>query len=121
MFYTSYFAKLNKIPQGYIPIAICAKKPDFYNGLIYKRLAPPYDILMKYKQDNNIKDYLVGYNDKVLHQLNPDVIASELRELAGGAENIVLLCYEKSDSFCHRHIVANWFNNNGIKCEELKV
>jgi uncharacterized protein (DUF488 family) len=32
--------------------------------------------------------------------------------------HIVLLCYEKPDSFCHRHLVAKWFNENGFPIEE---
>ena len=49
MIYTSYFAKLNKLPNNIIPISICAKPPHFYKGLQYKKLAPTYDILMKCK------------------------------------------------------------------------
>lgn len=43
MIYTSYFAKLRKIPSNIISIAICAKSPDWYKGLKYKKLAPKYD------------------------------------------------------------------------------
>ena len=32
--------------------------------------------------------------------------------------SIVLICYEKPDDFCHRHLVANWFNENGVNCKE---
>ena len=27
-------------------------------------------------------------------------------------ESIALVCYEKSSYFCHRHLVADWFNQN---------
>ena len=32
-----------------------------------------------------------------------------------------LMCYEKSGSFCHRTIVAEWLRNNGIEIKELVV
>ena len=38
MIYTSYFGKLKSLPKNIIPIAICAKSPNFYNGLEYKKL-----------------------------------------------------------------------------------
>ena len=42
MIYTSYFAKLNKLPEYVIPISICGKAPDWYKGLQYKKLAPKW-------------------------------------------------------------------------------
>lgn len=33
--------------------------------------------------------------------------------------HIALLCYEKPDDFCHRHLVADWLRKNGYECEEL--
>ena len=29
--------------------------------------------------------------------------------------NICLICYEKSDNFCHRHLVADRPNKNGTQ------
>ena len=48
MIYTSYFAKLNKLPNNIIPISICGKAPDWYKGLQYKKLAPKYDFFIKW-------------------------------------------------------------------------
>ena len=33
---------------------------------------------------------------------------------------IALICYEKSEDFCHRHLVAYWLKCNGYECEEYK-
>ena len=35
-----------------------------------------------------------------------------------GASDIVILCYEKSDEFCHRHLGSGWLNKNGVECNE---
>ena len=35
-------------------------------------------------------------------------------------DNICLICYKKSDNFCYRHLVADWFNKNGIQYIEFK-
>lgn len=34
--------------------------------------------------------------------------------------NIYLVCYEKPGDFCHRHLVASWMNQMGIKVKEWK-
>lgn len=35
-----------------------------------------------------------------------------------GENDIALICYEKPTDFCHRHLVADWLNKNGFKCDE---
>lgn len=31
----------------------------------------------------------------------------------------IMLCYCKKGNFCHRNILREWINENGIECEEL--
>lgn len=123
MIYTSYFAKLKSLPEDIIPISICAKSPNWYKGLQYKKLAPTYDILMKYKQDGNKEDYIKSFNEQVLSRLNPSEAVFDLGKLADKdntyySYDICLLCYEKSSDFCHRHLVAEWLRKYGYECEE---
>lgn len=123
MIYTSYFAKLKYLPKDIIPISICAKSPNWYNGLQYKRLAPTYDILMRYKQDGNKEDYIKKFNEQVLSKLNASEAVFDLYRLADKDNtyysfDICLLCYEKSSDFCHRHLVAEWLRKDGYDCKE---
>lgn len=133
MIFTSYFAKVKKFPKNVIPVAICAKVPDWYNGLRYPKLAPKYDMLMKYKDDHNEADYADCFNNTILDPLDPVKVSSELQEwlafhydihlyLAPLHNNpsyhVALICYEKPDEFCHRHLVADWFKANDIECKE---
>lgn len=121
MIYTSYFAKLKKLPNNIVPISICAKVPAWYKGLSYKKLAPKYDFFMKWKESHDNDYYIRCFNEQVLSKLDPYTIVMELSELAGFEnrhKDICLLCYEKPQDFCHRHLVANWLNQNGFKCEE---
>ena len=117
MIYTSYFANLKNLPDYIVPISICGKAPDFYKGIQFKILAPKYDFFKQWKvnQDNNY--YIYHFNKEVLNLLDPKEIEKKLYELSNGSD-IALICYEKPDDFCHRHLVANWFNENNIKCEE---
>lgn len=122
MIYTSYFAKLNSLPDNIIPISICGKAPDWYKGLEYKKLAPKYDFFMKWKENHDNDYYIKCFNEQVLDKLDPTYTFIELKALCGvpimGDVDICLICYEKPSDFCHRHLVADWFKKNEYECEE---
>lgn len=121
MIYTSYFAKMRYLPKNMIPISICAKPPAGYKGLQYKKLAPPYRVLMEYKEKHDSNKYIRDYNDQILDQLDVNEVVNDLASLIGfdNSKDIVLLCYERPSDFCHRHLVSNWLNDNGFECREL--
>lgn len=118
MLYTSYFGKLRQIDSRVVPIAICGKAPDYWKGLQYKKLAPKWDFFKVWKETRDNHYYVKCFNEQVLGLLNVDEVYRELNMLANGSEDIVLLCYEKPEDFCHRHLVANWFRENGYKIRE---
>jgi len=124
MIYTSYFAKLNKLPDYVIPISICGKSPSWYNGLEYKKLAPKYDFFMEWKKNKDNDYYIRHYNSEVLNKLQAEFVIADLKHLCDKSlwENvdICLICYEKPDEFCHRHLVANWLRLNGYECKEYE-
>ena len=51
MIYTSYFAKLDSLPNNIVPISICGKAPDWYKGLQYKKLAPKWNFFKIWKEN----------------------------------------------------------------------
>ena len=123
MIYTSYFAKLKSLPDNIIPISICGKTPDWYKGLQYKKLAPKYDFFMKWKENRDNDYYVKCFNEQVLSKINLLTVLRDLIDLVnsvGGlvGKNICLICYEKPSEFCHRHLVADWLNKNGVECKE---
>jgi len=120
MIYTSYFAKLSKIPDNIVPVSIAGKAPDFYKGLEYKRLAPKYGFFIEWKKNHDNEFYIEHYNREVLKGLDVRQVLSELLNLTGSYD-ICLLCYEKTGDFCHRHLVAKWLIDNGVRCEELDI
>lgn len=131
MIYTSYFANLRKLPENIIPISICGKAPDWYKGLQYKKLAPKYDFFMEWKKNHDNDYYIKCFKEQVLDKLNVDDVVKELDSLLIDVTTtlnykvdsmlvprIALVCYEKPSDFCHRHLVADWLNKNGISCKE---
>ena len=134
MIYTTYFAKLKSLPNNIIPISICGKAPSWYTGLQYKKLAPKFDFFMKWKETQDNDYYVEHFQKEVLspldfiktihevHLLLPYEVREKIQSAVWDASDwhIALVCYEKPGDFCHRHLVAQWLNTQGIKCEEYK-
>lgn len=123
MIYTSYFAKLKSLPENIIPISICGKAPDWYKGLQYKKLAPKYGFFMEWKKNHDNNYYIKCFSEQILDKLNVLTVMRDLIDLVNSTEDhigkeIALICYEKPSDFCHRHLVAEWLNSNGIQCKE---
>lgn len=115
--YTSYFANLAKIPDGIIPISISCKPPKGYNGLEYKVLAPSHTLLSAWHKNHDENYYREVFCNK-LDELNAHNIIGVLEYMSKGRD-IVLVCYERPENFCHRHLVAEWLCKNGYKTEEM--
>ena len=106
----SYFAKY----KGEYGVSIAGKLPDWFDGREYKKLAPKYWFFKKYKKDGDKDFYIEQYKREVLNKLDAKKVYEEL------GENAVLLCWEKPNEFCHRHLVSEWLENElGITIEEI--
>lgn len=114
MIYTSYFANLKSVPEAIVRIGISRFPPKWYSGISYKKLAPTADMLKM-----SISDYQPRF-DAILSALDPHKVAEEIELLAKG-KDAALLCFEKPNEYCHRHLVRNWLNINGIFVEEFST
>lgn len=116
MVYTSYFGNLKTLKSaGIVPVSISLWKPKWYMGLQYLNLAPKADML---KRDLSKEQYTEEYKLRVLHNLNARNVYNDLMSFGS---RVALLCYEKPNDFCHRHIVSEWFRENGYNVEEYRV
>lgn len=114
--YTSYFAKLKELQsKGIIPISIARKPPYWFTGEQLLWLAPP-NWLIKYPEE----EYVPFYKKYILDKFYVAEVIKRLKAKYRGKE-IALLCYEKSTSFCHRHVLAKWLNDGGLEVEEYGV
>lgn len=108
---TSYFAKSFNHPNA---ISIAGRAPDGFTGRQYKKLAPPYWVFKKYKEDGDQEFYTEHYFKEVLNKLDPHKVLEEL-----GA-HAILLCYETPEKFCHRKLVAQWLRDKtGVEITEI--
>jgi uncharacterized protein (DUF488 family) len=114
MLLTSYFAKSARAPGA---ISIARFPPKWYTGAGCLALAPAPDMLKIHDWD----EYRRRYRKEVLDILDPDKVLQDLG--AGTAtHDIILLCFEKDRTHCHRGLVAEWFHETrGITVPELET
>lgn len=134
MLYTTYFANIKNLPPNTIPVSICGKAPQGWNGLEYRKLAPKWSFFSVWKETKDNDYYIEHFNKEVLEPLNIIRVTTELQvllpyEIREQMQNAVwnddkfhlaLVCYEKPDDFCHRHLVAEWLSQHGFPCAEWK-
>jgi len=116
--YTGYFALLEKyVEAGLNPVSIAGVAPCFYEGREWKHLAPYFSTYTKYKNGEYTEfQYMDEYIPKI-----EKLDKMELKKQIDSIPNLILLCYEK-EGFCHRHLLADWLENNlGYVVEEYKV
>lgn len=128
MIYTSYFAKLKSLPNNIVPISICGKAPDWYEGLQYKKLAPKWEFFKKWKENHDNDYYVKCFNEQVLDKLNATDVILDFSRLSYdyniGEKDICLICYEKpsdegEDFFCiydscRTELEPEFIDKNGI-------
>jgi hypothetical protein len=90
-----------KIANTYQWGKVAHECPDLY---------PSQELYHLYKAGKiSASDMEVRYRAETLSKLDPLNVYRKL------PANAILLCHEKPPKFCHRHVVAAWFN------EKLKV
>lgn len=93
-----------------------------YHGRCYPQLAPKLSFWKVWHSnigvvslEENNKYYIEEYWKQVLSKLDPEKTYSDL-------DYNILLCYEDNMEFCHRHIVAAWFELLlDIEVPEVKI
>lgn len=120
MLYTSYYKHISKEEPNTIYIQISNSKPNWFHVHTYSApiLYPLWD-LVEAKHSDLISEQ--AFIKKYYDQLNSqsDRIASFFEKVQTLNKTVVMLCHEKSDDFCHRHLLRTWLKGVGIEVEEL--
>ena len=110
--YTGYYGNMRAY-RGMTCVAISLGVPKWLNFPIPNcRVLNPKPYMLHMEQGQ----YTAAYN-RILDSLSPQYIVEFLEGVSEGRD-VVLLCYEKPGDFCHRQLVAEWLNRNGISVEE---
>ena len=78
-------------------------------GIAYEHrleLAPPDDLLERYRADKNWSNYVEEFNRRVLAAPEAQTAMDELLRRASSGETVALLCSEPTPERCHRRLVA---------------
>ena len=103
---SSFFSKGGKDENA---VAICRGLPKWYEGRVYKKLAPTWAMLKMSEAE-----FESAYRSQVLGGLNAAQVYDEL-----GAD-AVLLCWEPFNVRCHRRLVAEWLESElGVEIPEF--
>lgn len=122
MISTSSYKNFNKTLYKTYSISGDRGKDVGYTGAYFKELAPKlsfwkvwHENIGKISEEENNRYYIEEYYKEVLSKLDPELVYKEL-------DYSTLLCYEDNTEFCHRHIVAAWFELLlNVKICELKL
>lgn len=118
MIYTSYYGNSRNLDK-FVKIGISTSQP--FKVETIPELFPGWGIVSEYKKNPDKEAYVSRYTEEVLDKTTPSEIISKIRSICikNHNFNVVLLCYEKSGDFCHRHLVAEWLRKSGYRVSEL--
>lgn len=123
MIYTSYFAKVGGYDRNkYLLVSIALINPKWLTDFIREPLLNPSDTALYDVKTGRIdkEEYTKLYLAK-LNNIGSEAIINWLNDLQNNnpAKDIILCCYERSDNFCHRHILRKFLQDNNFNIEEL--
>ena len=107
MICTSSYSQLGNHENG-ISISGDRGKKVNYTGPVFSALAPKKSWWERWNMLKDHMDYhesVVMYMDKYYETVLANLDPKEVYETLDGK---ILLCYEESEYFCHRHVVAEW-------------
>ena len=127
MFYKNsmniYTGNYEKCKAGnLISISFDKGKDAGFNGKAMTELAPFRDFFHiwrdntgKIPEEENTRYYIEQYYNKVLSKV-------DIMSLLEKEEDPILLCYEDSKDFCHRHVLAEYINiKYGLVVPEIEI
>lgn len=119
--YVSYWGN-RSIPEDAFLVQISTSAPKGLEADARLESAyPDYKEMVAPHKDGVIDDaeYTRRYHESVLDP-NRERIVNEVKGLMeeAGGKDIYLMCYCRPGAFCHRYLLNNFLNENGIECQE---
>lgn len=102
---TSYFGRVNSkaFRNRDLRLVSIARSAKYFHGERYPALFPTWNMI----HITDEEEYEKAYHEQILSKLDPMKVWEDLHDA-------VILCHEsmdkieKGETFCHRHIVARW-------------
>ncbi len=109
--FTSYYGSKTLDRNRHFLVQISNSAPKgFETDIKWEEVVPDWNTLVKPSKDGEITEftYRARYNRQLQVSAFTIILAFESIAKQAAGKDIVLLCYEKPDDFCHRHILAEW-------------
>jgi uncharacterized protein YeaO (DUF488 family) len=122
--YTSYIAKLKDIPEEYTKLIITRHLPPSFNidkipnCHRLEMMSPSKELLARYKKDGDWESFQGHYWFEIMGDIDANDMLHELAKQAK-KQTIVLVCYEKDETHCHRSILAGMLRDLGTDVKEF--
>ena len=113
---TSYFANFRKLDKNkYIAVSIARITPVGFDIKV-EEFAPEKSTLFNYKNGKiNEEQYTKEYTEQLDELFDDGIMVNTLSRLNSLEKRynkeVVLLCYEGKEKFCHRHILSKYIND----------
>lgn len=113
---TSYFANFRKLDKNkYIAVSIARITPVGFDIKV-EEFAPEKSTLFNYKNGKiNEEQYTKEYTEQLDELFDDGSMVNTLSRLTNLEKRynkeVVLLCYEGKEKFCHRHILSKYIND----------
>lgn len=124
--YTSYYDNLKDDTKDMIPVMVSRTVPKYFKWEVLKieEILPTVELVAGYKEGTiSDEEYDRRYREEVLAKANRAEILKRLQAISDDYydANIVLLCYENSTRWCHRHTLAEWLDCGVTEYEDKKI
>lgn len=115
--YTTYFANLRNVPENSVVVSIAQFNPRGINIPQCKSLAPSAELLTAYKKGQvDEQAYTAAFMQQLASLPNLAKLKAHMAKYTADQDkSLVFVCYEGKNKFCHRHLVAQFFSEFGIK------
>ena len=91
-----------------------------FDGKYCRELAPKKDMWDEWHSNKNKIDEIENNRFYIREYIKRNLINLNVKEMYYRLNGYTLLCLEKNNEFCHRHIVAAWFEDElGITVPEI--
>lgn len=122
--YTTYLARMKKIYLDIPGFFIARHLPPYGLGnsplLHTPSLAPSGDLLQAYKADLDWNKYVARFTLEMLRRSDMKEAMKQVGLLLKGGSDVLLVCYEKDYTKCHRSLIARHFQYCGFQWKELE-
>lgn len=123
--YTTYLAKMKKIRLEGTPALFIARYLPHYglgDEIIHMpSLSPTPELLLSYKADLDWRKYVARFTLEMLRREDMKDALKRVGNILDSGTDVLLVCYEKDYTRCHRYLLAKHFEYCGYSWKEIEI